>query len=137
MRITKEMLLNIAEDTVAKRVKEDPTIMAAYLQGSILREEPLLGGTTDIDLVFIYAGGNRHREIARLTDEITLDIEYHPQNLYRPPRALRADPWLGYAVYDCQSVYDPGERARTCRAAAGRSAPDLAALPQPDSRIGA
>ena len=47
MRITKDMLLNIAQDTVTKRVQEDPSIMAAYLHGSILSEEPLLGGTTD------------------------------------------------------------------------------------------
>ncbi|MBN2503198.1 MAG: hypothetical protein JXB38_20640 [Anaerolineales bacterium] len=107
MRITKEMLLNIAQDTVEKLVRENPSIIAAYLHGSILREDPLLGGTTDIDLVFIYAGGNRRREITRLTDEVTLDIEYHPQSLYRPPRTLRSDPWLGNTIYDCQSIHDP------------------------------
>jgi hypothetical protein len=82
--------------------------MAVYLDGSLLREHPTIGGTTDIDLFFLHAEAVREeREIVRVTDEIHLDISHHPLNLYRRNKELRRHPWLGPAIQGCKILYDP------------------------------
>ena len=53
MRITRSTLHKIAKDTVAQRVKTDHNVMAALLVGSTLFEDPFIGHTTDIDIVFV------------------------------------------------------------------------------------
>lgn len=96
MRITRDLLLNAASDFVTKSVKNDRSVTAVYLTGSLLAENPLLGGTTDIDLVFVH--DNKpvvNRDIFRFTDDITLDIYHHELSLYDQPRLLRVDPTLG------------------------------------------
>ena len=96
MHITRDLLINAARDFVTKSVKADRSITAVYLTGSLLTDNPLLGGTTDIDLVFIHdISPIVPREIQRFTDEITLDIYHHNQVLYDQPRQLRVDPTLG------------------------------------------
>ena len=108
MRITPEILLKIAQDTVANRAASDHSILAAYLQGSLLSESPLLGNTTDIDLFLVHSSEPAMlREIVRLTDEVHLDISHHTHQMYRQPRSLRLHPWLGPAVYGCKILYDP------------------------------
>jgi hypothetical protein len=108
MRITRELLLNIARETVEKRVQEDERIIAAYLHGILTSETPpLLGGTADIDLAFIYEEQPDEREIVRLTDEVYLDIYKHGQERYKPARKLREDAWLGAEVYYAEPLYDP------------------------------
>ena len=54
MRINRQTLLRIANDTVAQRVRQERGILSAYLCGSLLGDDYLLGGCTDIDLVFIH-----------------------------------------------------------------------------------
>jgi hypothetical protein len=96
MHISRELLLNATRDFVSKSVKEDRSIIAVYLTGSMLTENPLLGGTTDLDLIFIHnLTPVASREIRRFTDEITLDLYHHDQALYDQPRLLRVDPELG------------------------------------------
>jgi hypothetical protein len=109
MRVTRDVLLNIAKEAVSRKLKQETSlsIIAAYLHGSVLGNAPLLGDTTDVDLVFIFPGRERRREIMRVTDDLTVDIEYHPQELYRPPRKLRINPWLGYTIYYCEALHDP------------------------------
>ncbi len=108
MRITKAILLKLANDTVARRSREDRGLLAAYLQGSLLRDAFLLGGTTDIDLFFIYNEDPPvEREIVRITDDIHLDITHYPRKVYRDTRELRLHPWLGPGVYGCKILYDP------------------------------
>ncbi|MGA9399049.1 MAG: hypothetical protein WBV22_12410, partial [Anaerolineaceae bacterium] len=96
MHITRDLLINAARDFVISSVKADRSIAAVYLTGSLLTDTPLLGGTTDIDLVFVH---DRlpvvPREIHRFTDEITLDLYHHNQVIYEQPRLLRVDPTLG------------------------------------------
>jgi hypothetical protein len=107
MRITRELLLKNAEETVQKRVAQEKHLLAAYLCGSLLRgREPLLGGTADIDLVLIYADASRPREIVRLTDEVHIDIQHHSRAQYEPARDLREQAWLGHTVFTCQPLYD-------------------------------
>ena len=45
MRITRDTLLKIARDTVDSRTRQDRTIMAVYLSGSLLENDFQLGGT--------------------------------------------------------------------------------------------
>jgi hypothetical protein len=108
MRINRNMLLKLANDSVDKYVKNDRTVMGAYLQGSLLGESPLIGNTADIDLFFVHSDEVRvEREIVRVSDEVHLDISHHSHRVYRQPRELRLHPWLGPAIYGCKIMYDP------------------------------
>jgi hypothetical protein len=108
MRITPELLNKIARDTVNQRTRNNRDIIAVYLIGSLLKEEPLLGGTADIDLVFIHdVEIEKQREIIRLTEEVHLDIAHHPRRLYHQTRELRLHPWMGPNIYGCKVLYDP------------------------------
>jgi hypothetical protein len=108
MRINRNMLLKLANDTVEKYVRDDRSIVAIYLQGSLLSDSPLLGNTADIDLFFIHSDEvSVEREIIRVSDEVHLDISHHSHRLYRQPRELRVHPWLGPAIYGCKIMYDP------------------------------
>ena len=107
MRITRDMLFKIAQDTVAERAKKDSSIIAAFLVGTVLEGEPLLGGTTDIDLVFVYSSVSQYREIIRLTEDVHLDILHRAKSQYEPARELRLEPWIGTTIYACKPLYDP------------------------------
>lgn len=101
MRITRDTLLRIARDTAAQRVKVSRRLICIYLVGSCLGEEPLLGGTTDIDLVIIHDSEPlKAREMVRLTDEVHLDISHYNAEHFQHPRHLRSDPWLGPFIYN-------------------------------------
>jgi hypothetical protein len=108
MRITPETLHKLAQDTVASRARSDHTLLAAYLQGSLLSDSPLLGNTADIDLFLVHTEDvQEERELVRLNDEVHLDIAHHAHRQYSQPRNLRLHPWLGPAVYGCKILYDP------------------------------
>ncbi len=108
MRITRQILCNIAQDTAVQRARTDRNLLSVYLHGSLLENDPLLGGTTDIDLVFIHNDGVlTAREIKRLSDEIHLDIAHHDRSEYRRTRELRVHPWMGPMIFRCKILYDP------------------------------
>ena len=108
MRITPAMLNKIARDTVAQRTRQDHSILAIYLAGSLFSGEPLLGGTADIDLFFIHNDVvSPEREIQRLTDEVHLDIAHHGREEYTQARTLRLHPWLGHSIINCNIMHDP------------------------------
>jgi hypothetical protein len=108
MRINHQTLLGIASDTVAQRVHQDRNILSAYLCGSLLGNDFLLGGCTDIDLVFIHIDTPpAEREIVRLTDEVHLDIAHYAQKEFRQPRRLRQHAWLGPTIFSCRLLHDP------------------------------
>ena len=108
MRVTRESLLRIASEAAQERAYNDPQIIAAYLTGSLLlSDEPLLGGTTDIDLVFVHTEAPaRPRECVRLTADFHLDITRRPRETYRSPRELRSEPWLGWEMYDPRLLFE-------------------------------
>ena len=96
MRITRDTLLKLARNTVAERTYQDRRLVCIYLTGSLLMDEPLLGGTTDIDLIFVHdVSPAQKREVVRATKEIHLDITHYDQFLFQQPRHLRLDPWIG------------------------------------------
>lgn len=99
MRITKDLLHKYAQETVKQRQRTEPDLHGAYLTGSLLSDQPLLGGTTDIDLVFVHKyQAPIKRETITLTPEISLDIVHKIQDDYAQHRELRKDPCLGYPL---------------------------------------
>lgn len=108
MRITRRVLEKIVRDTVAQRTRDNRSLLAIYLSGSLLEEEFLLGGTTDIDLVFIHTDPvDQEREIVYLTDDVHLDISHQLHRDYRQTRKLRTHPWLGPTLFSCRVLHDP------------------------------
>ena len=108
MRFTPEILHKHAQVLVEKETKRNRSILAAYLRGSLLYGSPLIGGAGDIDLVFIHnAPPLKKHQIIRITPEIHFDIEHHDELLYRTPRELRLDPWLGPTLRDAVPLHDP------------------------------
>ena len=55
MRITKDSMLRLARDTALIKANQDRSIVCAYITGSLLSEDPFIGGSTDIDLFFIHS----------------------------------------------------------------------------------
>jgi hypothetical protein len=109
MQITSESLNQYAESTVNRVTSENRNIIVAYMVGSVVMESnPLLGGTTDIDLVFIHSGDPPvEREIQALSDEVHLDVTHHPQKKYTPGRELRTHPWMGPTIFNAKILFDP------------------------------
>jgi hypothetical protein len=107
MRVTRESLLRIAKETVQERAYNDSNILAAYLTGSLLTNDPMLGGTADIDLVFVHKTEiEKKREFKKLTADFHIDIIHRSKDDFKSPRELRGDPWLGYEVYDPMLLYE-------------------------------
>jgi len=107
MRVTRETLIRLAKERSQEQVFNNDDILAAYLTGSLLMEDPFLGGVTDIDLVFVTKNNPpRTREIIPLTPDFHLDILYRAKAEFDPPRELRVNPWLGYEIYDPMLLHE-------------------------------
>ena len=107
MRITRQSLIRVAKETAQERAYNNPDIVAAYLAGSLLRDDPMLGGTTDIDLVFVHDKPPRQRrEIIKLTPDFHIDIQRRSREEFKSPRELRGDPWLGHELYDPMLLFE-------------------------------
>jgi hypothetical protein len=107
MRVTRESLLRIAKETAQERAYNDHDIIAAYLTGSLLNVEPMLGGAADIDIVFVHKSEHlKPREFIKLTPDFHLDISRRAKSEFKSPRELRRDPWLGYELYDPILLYE-------------------------------
>jgi hypothetical protein len=109
MQLNPEVLQQFAETAVKERVGVDPSIVSAYLCGSaVLPGNPLLGGTTDVDIVFIHTREPiQEREILRLTADVHLDLSHHTQEIYRQGRELRVHPWMGPTLNTAKPIHDP------------------------------
>ena len=107
MRVTRETLIRLAKENAQERAYNNKEIIAAYLTGSLLTDDYLLGGVTDIDLVLVTANTPpMSREIVPLTPDFHLDIAYHAKAEYNPPRELRVNPWLGYEIYNPMLLHE-------------------------------
>ena len=107
MRITREKLIELARRH-AEEAAGETALVSAYLTGSVVSGDPLLGGYADVDLVLIHdSAPPRPREVVRLSDDVHLDVAHHARSRYANPRALRVDPWLGPAVCEPAFLYDP------------------------------
>ena len=110
MQANQELLFKLAKDYVGRKTRGQNDLISVYLTGSILSEEPLLGGSTDIDMVMVHKEQpEREREVLRISNEVSLDIQHHHQSFYSFHRRLRLNPWLGEALCNHGSVlYDTG-----------------------------
>jgi predicted nucleotidyltransferase len=109
MRVTRESLIRIAKETAQERAYNDRDIIAAYLTGSLASDEvdPMLGGTTDIDIIFVHSTEPKHRrEFVRLTPDFHVDISHRAKAEFKRPRELRLDPWLGWEMYDPMLLFE-------------------------------
>lgn len=99
MRITQDLLHKYARETVKRRQRGEVDLHAAYLTGSLLGESPLLGGTTDIDLVLVHKFQvPAQRECQPITPEVSLDIFHTLREDYEEHKELRHDPYMGYPL---------------------------------------
>jgi hypothetical protein len=108
MRITRDLLLSTARDTIKRQTYGGHDLVCVYLTGSLIYDQPLLGGITDIDMVYVHSGDSPcKREIVPITEEIHLDIAHFPQSAFSQPRSLRTDPWIGsFLCQDPLVLYD-------------------------------
>ncbi len=108
MRVTRESLIRVAKETAQERAFNDLTIVAAYLTGSLLSgRDPMLGGTTDVDLVLVHGGPpTATRQIIKLTADFHVDVRHRTRSEFRSPRDLRLDPFLGWELYDPMLLYE-------------------------------
>lgn len=96
MRITRDLLLNLAHENSAKMVARDRGISCVYIGGSLLNEDPFLAGITDIDLFCVHERPvTTQREVIRINADVHLDIAHYEQEEFMPARKLRTDPWHG------------------------------------------
>ena len=109
MRVTRESLIRIAKETAQQHAFNDRDIVAAYLTGSLATDDfdPMLGGTTDIDIIFVHTAEPKHRrEFVRLTPDFHVDISHRARAEFKRPRELRLDPWLGWEMYDPMLLFE-------------------------------
>ena len=109
MRVTRESLIRIAKETAQERAFNDHDIVAAYLTGALASEEmdPMLGGTADIDIIFVHTAEPKHRrEFIKLTPDFHVDLSHRAKAEFKRPRELRIDPWLGWEMYDPMLLYE-------------------------------
>ncbi|HEX5840512.1 MAG TPA: hypothetical protein VFY26_21915 [Anaerolineales bacterium] len=109
MRVSRESLIRIAKETVQERTFNNRAIIAAYLTGALVQDDidPILGGTADIDIIFVHADEPRlRREFIKLTPDFHVDIGHRARAEFKRPRELRVDPWLGWEMYDPLLLYE-------------------------------
>lgn len=96
MRLTKELLIRFAKNHVTERLLQRPRPICIYLTGSLCTDDFLLGGCTDIDLVFVHnVCPPVERELIAVTPDITLDIRHYDVTVFEQPRQLRSNAWIG------------------------------------------
>lgn len=121
MRITRETLHAIARESAEKYARRNRDLACIYLTGSLLSDSPLLGGTTDIDLVFVHTSAPAFpREVVRLSDEVHLDIAHFSQTVFHHPRHLRVEPWIGAHLFNnAMPLFDTAHWFEFTQASAG------------------
>ncbi len=110
MRITRKTLIQLAEREVLKRTQQAHDLEAVYLIGSVATQEaPLLGGSADIDLVFIHRQqpAARHERVG-ISPDIHLDIIHRATREYEPLRELRTNAQLAPELYAPQVLFKSG-----------------------------
>ena len=108
MRVSRESLIRLAKENALERAFNNRDVVAAYLTGSLLSDaDPMLGGTTDIDLVLVHGTQpGARREIVKLSPDFHLDIRHRAKSDFKSPRELRTDPMLGHEMYDPMLLYE-------------------------------
>src|SRR5512139_3913236 len=107
MRVTRESLMRIAKETAQELAFNYRGMIAAYLTGSLVSDaDPMLGGSTDIDIIVVHADEHKpRREFVKLTSDFHVDMGHRAKAEFKRPRELRVDPWLGWEMYDPMLLY--------------------------------
>jgi hypothetical protein len=101
LRLTRDMLLKIAREHANERIRVSRRLVSICLTGALLGDDPILAGTADIDLVMVHDSEPiQAREIVRVNDDVHFDISHFSQSVFKQPRHLRVDPWLGAFLYN-------------------------------------
>ncbi|HUV15403.1 MAG TPA: hypothetical protein VMW28_02430 [Pelolinea sp.] len=110
MRITRDLLLTTAKETVKRYTFGSHDLVCAYITGSLVYKEPLIGGCTDIDLIYVHSiDAPIKREIIPVAEDFHLDIAHLQESIFSQPRSLRADPWVGsFLCHYPIPVFDQG-----------------------------
>ncbi len=96
MRLTKELLLRFAKTHATERLLQRPHPICIYLTGSLCTDDFLLGGCTDIDLIFVHnICPSVERELIAVTPDVALDIRHYDVSVFEQPRQLRNNAWIG------------------------------------------
>jgi len=108
MRLTPELLLNSARNATDNLLLHNKDVVCVYLTGSALSEHPLIGGTTDIDLICVHSiKAPIPREVQSLGEDYHLDIAHYTQSQFGQTKTLRLNPWLGsFLCYHPLMLYD-------------------------------
>lgn len=108
MRLTRELLIGSAKSTADDMQLKYEDLICVYLTGSVQEEEPLIGGTTDIDLFCVHSiQAPFAREVRPLGENCHLDIAHYSQSAFGKNKNLRLDPWLGsFLCYKPLVLYD-------------------------------
>ncbi len=109
MRINRELLISLARSATTDLQLRDEDMVCVYLTGSALSEQPLIGGTTDIDLICVHSiEAPVAREVQGLGEDYHLDIAHYTQGQFGQNKTLRLNPWLGsYLLYNPLVLFDP------------------------------
>lgn len=107
MRVSKELLIQNAEQAAEDSARLEKDLLAVLLTGALVRDEELLSDSNDIDLIYIHKEYPEDREFVRLTENIHLDIHRLPREAFEPARDLRTNAWLGTALFNGRPLYDP------------------------------
>lgn len=114
MRITRNLLIETARNHVKIHTDNNPEVACVFMVGSLTGDDPFVGGTSDVDLVFVHnTEPTTTREVIPVADEFHLDILHYPRRIFNQPKELRTDPWIGclfcekpYVLYDSYHFYD-------------------------------
>jgi len=107
VRVTRDKLIDLARQEAERRGQTEDVI-SGYLIGSVATGDPLINGSTDIDLVLIHQFVPvSKREFIPLSDNIHFDIAHHKDEFYNHPPDLRIHPWLGPSMCEPLFLYDP------------------------------
>lgn len=110
--IKRDTLMKNARDVAAQRASVRPSIIAAYLTGSVARGEPSLGEACDLDLILIDDAQRSGSplppsEDVRLSTEIVVEITYRRPEFFKDTAALRNHHWLGPEIAQGLALHDP------------------------------
>ncbi len=116
--MTRDRLQNITQTFINKRLRSDHSIICIYLVGSMLKEDPFINGSADVDLVVVHdIPVENSREIISVSPDVTIDIHHIDQTYYTPPRKVRKDPWIGSSLcFDPVVLYGKGHWFEFARA---------------------
>jgi hypothetical protein len=108
--IKRDTLMKYARDLAAQRANQRPSILAAYIVGSVARGDAPFDEAYDLDLFLIDESPGiilPAPEDVRLTPQIIAEISYRRPEFYKDTARLRDHHWMGPEIAEGLALYDP------------------------------